>query len=58
MGFVEVGEGVEETDQLAQRVAALSWILRDEMCWQGRQEMRAVIVDEGAGGGDAGFDSP
>ncbi len=31
-------------DQEAQRVAARSWIERAEICWQGRQEIWAVIV--------------
>ena len=34
----------EATDQLDQRVLARSKGLRAEMCWQGRQEMRAVTV--------------
>ena len=32
------------TAQEAHRVAARSVMLRAEMCWHGRQEMRAVIV--------------
>ena len=36
----------EVTAQEAQRVWALSKGVRAEMCWQGRQEMRAVIEVE------------
>jgi hypothetical protein len=42
--LVEEVEGLEVTAQLAQSVAARSVMLRAEMCWHGRQEMRAVIM--------------
>ena len=37
-------EGFEVTAHEAQRVAARSVRLREEMCWQGRQEIRAAIM--------------
>ena len=37
-------EGFEVTAHEAHRVAARSVKLREEVCWQGRQEIRAVIV--------------
>lgn len=40
----------EETDHEDQRVAARSKRPRAEMCWQGRQDMRAVMASGAAGG--------
>lgn len=47
------------TDHEAQRVTCLSLILRLEVCWHGRQEIRAVIAsfDSGADAVDAAVEA-